>query len=129
MIVELLLDLDEVSYLPKKYPCRVMAGAPAYLLKHSGKNMGASSSALEWQPSFETKSTALAGLSHCGPGMRPSVENMESVLSHRTAQSLSTDGTTEQECDLWFCSLARTPLPDGRQESVYSLSRTGQTST
>lgn len=45
-----------------------------------------------------------AGLSHCGPGMRPSAENTASASSTRHSSALlSTDGTTGQECDLWFC--------------------------
>lgn len=66
------------------------------------RKIGAYCSALDCEPSLRQSPQASTGLSNCGPGMHPSVENMETVLPHCTAQPLSTDGTTEQECDLWF---------------------------
>lgn len=68
-------------------------------------------SALDCEPSLRQSPQPSTGLSNCGPGMHPSVENMETVLPHCTAQPLSTDGTTEQECDLWFSFSHGTSFP------------------
>lgn len=77
---------------------------------HKGK-IWAYCSALDCEPSLRQSPQPSTGLSNCGPGMHPSVENMETVLPHCTAQPLSTDGTTEQECDLWFSFSHGTSFP------------------
>lgn len=78
---------------------------------HANWHIGACCSALDCKPSLRQSPQPSTGLSNCGPGMHPSVENMETVLPHYTARPLSTDGTTEQECDLWFSISHGTSFP------------------
>lgn len=78
--------------------------------------------ALDCQPSLRQSPWLSTGLSNCGQGMHPSVENMETVLLHCTGQPLSTDGTTEQECDLWFGFSHRKKHDDETREIILPAS-------
>lgn len=90
---------------------------------------------MDCEPSLRQSPQPSTGLSNCGQDIHPSVENMDTVLPHCTAQPLSTDGTTEQECDLWFSFSHRKKLTGEKEKEkkmwagIAVASQTGQMST